>query len=247
MKTLLLVLLLCVSVRCRGAVALTGVGGEYVTTQANSYTASSNFPFTVSMWLKVTGDHQNTQCVLASRISGASGWSWQLNNGDYFQMYCYATSAIYRNSTAAITRNKWQNVVMTWTGGPVATGIKFYVDGVETGYGTTNHGGIPVTQPASIGFYFGNKNGDGGSLNGHMAEIAIWTNVLTVAEISVLGNRVAGMPLHVRKQHLIGYWPMNNGPDGLAGGGIGPDLSGNNDHATVFTPVAWRGSQLTYP
>lgn len=253
MKTIAL-LLLSSLVAGRCAVSMDGANPtpvEVFATGGNTFSATSNMQFTVGLWLKVTGNHFGTQASVFNRLSGSAGWSLQVNDSDYFQMYCYGTPATYRNSAnSCFVRNVWNHIAVTWDGRSVGTSIRFYVNGVETGYGTTVSGGLPLVQPAGTGFYIGNQGGGSATLNGQFMEVAIWTNVLTSVELGVLSTRKMGMPLQVRKVHLVGYWPMNNGPDRNLTYAIASDLSGRNDimfFATGTTAPAWIGTPFPYP
>lgn len=250
MKTILSLILLT-TLKVSAALQMSGAG-QWINSPVNAFVAPSNLAFTASMWIKVAGNHQNGQAVITCRMSGASGWLWQISDADRFELYVYAPINMYRDSAnSVVTRNKWQHVVVTWDGLTVIAaasplGMHFYVNGVETAYAAGANGGVPLGNPASAPFTFGNRPFDGSNFNGQICEAAIWTNVLNSAEIAKLAAPVMRTPLMVRKEHLVGYWPMVNGPDGSTTISIVSEIGGRNDTALTTAAIPWTGSPFGY-
>ncbi|SVD37455.1 uncharacterized protein METZ01_LOCUS390309, partial [marine metagenome] len=71
-------------------------------------------------------------------------------------------------------------------------------------------------------------------LNGKIDDIALWSSVLTAAEITALYNSGSGLSAssnsgnYASSADLIGYWPMNEGS-----GTSLEDISGGNNNATI--------------
>lgn len=152
----------------------------------------------ISMWVKFT-DVTTAQMLYSKQDSNSpyrgpfleltnSGTTviFQLNNTD-------ATNAIDRRfNSLSLDDDTWYHFVVTYAGDSAATGVKFYIDGVEKA-GTTQTDNLNATTinaiDANIGGY---ANGAALKFDGQMDEISWWTVTLSESDVTTIYN--AGEP-----------------------------------------------------
>ena len=114
----------------------------------------------------------------------------------------------------------WHHVAGTFN---VSSGNAYlYIDGTLSNSAST---GLTGLSNAPLDNIIGNGNSSDAYFDGTIADVAIWSGVLTAQDIAALA---AGMPPWLfRDQPLVGYWPL----DGLQS--PEPDLSGNQNNGTL--------------
>ena len=148
----------------------------------------------------------------------------------------YTTADLVRRmSNGSLTVNVWQHVVLTWDGSSTAANAHYYINGTEPSYLTTTNGSGTKNSDALLPFLIGNSFNGVGSGDHIITEVGLWNVVLNNSEIQALAkSRVKGIPLQIRPSALVGYWPLDDFPDGLASGatlGI-RDRTKNNNNGT---------------
>jgi hypothetical protein len=140
-----------------------------------------------------------------------------------------------RTSSQLLLKNQWHHVAFTYLADAAAPEPKLFVDGTHitaisayynaNGTILTEGYGNPVVNYTSdvgraaggFGRYFSNTNRN---FDGLISNLGYWHRVLTPAEIS--GQYQQGPPADLDDNSLRGYWPMN---EGLQGIGTSTDLA----------------------
>jgi hypothetical protein len=86
------------------------------------------------------------------------------------------------SASNALTANQWQAIAVTWDGTTTATGIKIYVNGVETSYSTTTNGAT-LTSTDNLALILGDRVDYTRPLAGKLCNTAFYDRVLTPAEV----------------------------------------------------------------
>lgn len=149
-----------------------------------------------------------------------------------------------------IVTGTWYAVVYTRSSGSQV----LYIDGASKG--TSSHAGTFDTssQKASCGRGFSSETGLTFS-NGVIGEVVVAAAIWTPTEVyNYSVSRMKYMAQQIQPSYLKGYWPMDDGPDGVsADGDTVRDLSGNGndgigDNGTNNTGLIWKAEEsLSYP
>jgi hypothetical protein len=147
---------------------------------------------TMSMWMKPGNLKTGISQLLVKSASSVqtSGWYFAINSSpsDSLEFIVdYNTTDLQVTTNAnAVSRNRWQNVVLTYNGSGLASDVHIYIDGVEVTYSTSqNSSGARVSdlaQSLTIGT-------DGISTNpfyGALDDVRIYNRVLSTREIKQL-------------------------------------------------------------
>lgn len=161
------------------------------------------YPLTLACWFRA-----------ASGLTGGSlSFSWESASGDSMVMLGVQSSNVYAaasanggagqsgaTTTTSITTGVWQHACGTFAS---QSSRAAYLGGAGNGADATDVG-VAGTQDE---FYVGvGDNQTGVFWNGQIAEVAVWSVVLTDAEILLLAQGV--LPPQVRPQSLAAYWPL---------------------------------------
>lgn len=259
MKTLLCFLLCAFCFSTKAAVSF-DASNDILGTAQTSLTGP--LPLTISAWIFVAGEHETEGVILYRRTaSNTGGWRFSCvgTNASYtasgtntllFQVAYPSPLLLKTSSPQAVPLNVWTHVAVTWSASTSTNSITLYTNAVATGSYQLQNGGGTYGSDANLAFNIGNRAATDWTFNGKIAEVAVWTNVLTVAELSVLASsRLARKPLMVRPTNLIAYWPLDGGADGTAvtAANCIYDLSGKGNHASPTNSPTWKASPLGYP
>jgi hypothetical protein len=86
----------------------------------------------------------------------------------------------------------------------------------------------------------GNNNAATVTFNGYISDVAVWTSVLSAADIQQLfRGKLHYMPLQISPSTLKAYWPLDDFADGVT-------LTGT-DTVKDRSPSAFNGSQTNSP
>jgi hypothetical protein len=178
--------------------------GNYLSNGAAAITAA---PCTMSAWfnpVNVTEDHILISC---SQIGANSNWFFLAANGTTGGDPVAASTNLNGSEALATTStsfvaNSWQHACGVFTS---ATSRAAYLNGGGVGTNATN------LTPSGINRTFvGRLSGaDGslfGSMNGAIAEAAIWSAALDAGEVLQLSKGLC--PLLIRPASLVCYWPI---------------------------------------
>lgn len=165
-------------------------GSSYDSIANNSvYNFTKSSPFSISFWEK-TSSSGITQVFVDKFGTGTQGYFIFANTGNQlaFQLINSATSnAIKTTSSPTFIDNNWHNVVLTYDGSSLASGMKHYVDGVS--YATTIvqdnlSGDTRTSSPLTLGA----RNTPNFYITGLMSDVRIFNTALTQQQITNLYN-----------------------------------------------------------
>tara|TARA_R110000824_G_scaffold397267_3_gene599864 strand:+ start:7629 stop:9770 length:2142 start_codon:yes stop_codon:yes gene_type:complete len=214
-----------------------GAGGQLF-----SFTdgANDDQPFSVSVWANIDPTEPWRGWVEKYQ---AGGFEWTFKpeySSGYitFKLSDASTSGYIHAqviSYAAAKKGQWQHYVATYDGSNLHTGLKIYIDGVEsqttTGGGGVYNGMELTVSPLDIG------NGNGNSYYGDIDEVSVFDAELTQANVTELYN--LGDPTDVLTStpnpNLIGWWRMG---DGATYPTIPDDSTNSNDGTLINMSAA---------
>ncbi|HDY68907.1 MAG TPA: LamG domain-containing protein [Candidatus Scalindua sp.] len=189
------------------------------------------------------GGVANSRSYIMGRLS---------TNELYIQVSADGTNSTFKSGSVQMTDGTWYHNACVYVSGGSPTG-ELFVDGNSDGgaQGITRQSIADTTSTFLIGAIgdIGPDQTPPTTINewdGHITEVAIWNVALSSDEISLLAkSRVKRMPLQIRPSNLVGYWPLNDQPDGTSfdgdtavdrsgsgNDGIGDD-GGGNDNLTA--------------
>jgi len=175
-------------------------------------TVSLSGSFSISMWAFI-----QSFTVGGAVLSGESvTWFMQIGGSNKLQ---------FSNAVGtAPSLNTWIHLAGTFNSSD--NNNKLYVDG-------TNTATVAISIVSTTDFNIG-KRGDGVFLNCIVTDVAIWTTVLTDAEISLLADsKIKRIPLQIQSSSLVVYLPLDDEEDGSSSDGdTFRDLSGNGNNGT---------------
>ena len=181
-------------------------GTDGLTGSASTAIANGATSLSIALWVwpdnftaayKLIGQWNGNfdQSIFLIQLSGAG------NNKPSFILTANASSQDSdRRSSGTLTSGQWNHVVCTWTATDTFT---FYLDGSSSAPETwlTSEGISAAASSGSTPAITVGKAADGGSLDGKMAEVAVWKNyVITAPEASSLAK--AYSPLFVNPSAL---------------------------------------------
>ena len=165
--------------------------------------------FSISCWFKRTRSGVSEFLVDKSQSSGNyRGYSILIPSTDdkiYFTLRHTLSNFIQVKSTTAINDSDWHNLVITYSGSSLVSGVNIYIDNVnDTGTSTGTLGGTTITaQPFQIGARNGANN-----LLGYIDEPAIFDYELTSAQVSTIYG--SGVPTGISSLNPVGHWREEN-------------------------------------
>ncbi len=162
--------------------------------------------FSISCWFKRTTSGVSEFLVDKSESSGNyRGYSILIPSTDdkiYFTLRHTLPNFIQVKSNTAITDTDWHNLVITYSGSSLISGVNIYIDNVnDTGTGTGTLGGNTITaQPFQIGARNGANN-----FSGKIDEVSIFNSELSQSDVtSIYGG---GNPSSLSSySSLVSWW-----------------------------------------
>ncbi len=151
-----------------------------------------NLPaLTFSAWIKADTLGEGGKGRIIDKTTGSApvnGWIFDVDGTNQLSFIVdYTTTDLKRSSaTNAITTGAWYHVAVTWTGSATATNIKFYVNGVETGYGTTTNGSGTRVNDGTASGSIGNDSTGARTFDGVLDDVRAYNRVLSTTEITAI-------------------------------------------------------------
>ena len=139
---------------------------------------------TAEAWINADSDGETNN----GRIFGKHYWNLALSNEDsgksklYFYYNFDGNDASWK-SDLLIENGKWHHVAVTYDNGNVTNQPKLYIDGKQV---VATQNDIPTgtrNTDATQDFIIGNDKVDGKTFDGRIAKVAIWSHILTEAEL----------------------------------------------------------------
>lgn len=178
------------------------------TSELNFGNGSSDRPFSISAWIKITSNTGKVQIVVSrwSNISGASDseWFFGINTSMQLEFALYDQSRTFTTTTSrrgrksdVLSQDVWYHVAATYDGrgGNLAhLGCNIYIDGVVNNADnvfTDSLAGSYVAmedlgQPVGIGAIPASIGNSLSCFSGNLSDIAIWSRELSASEIAHL-------------------------------------------------------------
>jgi hypothetical protein len=147
---------------------------------------------TITAWIRpdTVGESGNPGRIVhkGTATSPTNGWQFVTQaTGTIAFAVDHGTTDLNRvAANNSITFGAWQHVAVTWTGSATATNVKFYVNGVETAYGTTTNGGAPRVSDAASSVFIGNDNSGARTFDGALDDVRIYNRVISTTELQAI-------------------------------------------------------------
>lgn len=192
-------------------------GSDKATVSANSkLNFSSSDSFTVSYWANYTSSSEAT-LIKGSNSTKEYGIQGGKNNVALVRQ----DSGVLATATDANLLNDWAQYTVVYDAGT----ITFYLDGTNSGSGSGSIG-----SSSSSALTLGNHPDGSDPLNGHLAELVIWNQAHSAADIA---DYVDGTYTASDLSGLVAHWAMDEGT-----GSTAYDGSGNSLNASI-SGAAW--------
>jgi hypothetical protein len=190
-------------------------------------------PFTWSIWFRADDDTDNF-LVLGTLTQGGVDehffrWRIRIVDGQINWRVEESGSVGQVITTAGPSINVWHHAVAVEA---ASNDRRIYLDGSNKGTDTSTvvPTGINTT---SIGRLDDGTPGD--NFSGDLAHAAVWNVALTDQEVATLAAGVS--PLRVRRDSLVGYWPINGQSPEYNVMGTGINLTVNGTTISEEPPI----------
>ena len=162
--------------------------------------------FTFSCWIKF--DTLGTDEVFISKWSSASsfkGYALYKNSSDKLVVFLRESSSRFNLfvSTATVSNNVWYNIVVTYDGSRLNSGINLYLNSaVQAGTrsGLFSSGSMTTTLPFNVGA----RNNGELPVNGFMDEVAVWDSELSSTDVNTIYG--TGTPSDLTDLSPLSWW-----------------------------------------
>ncbi len=183
------------------AYELSSAGGQYMeVVYSKTSLIPTAYPVTLACWFYIASGVGTTPHALVGLNDGSgNGQSLQVNAAGNLlaSSRVGSTSSSAAISSSTVTQGTWQHAAGVFTGGSSRT---VYLDGASNS--STNTRTWVTVDRVSIGRRIVSE----ATLDGRIAEAAIWTVALTASEINSLAKGLS--PLSVRPSALLHYSPL---------------------------------------
>jgi len=200
---------------------------------------TENGALTISMWFKQTagdvgklivrGNSSNDRVVLETKATQALQFTVQ-----------GLTTLNRLTNTGMFSDGAWTHVLLTWDGSTTAANVHIYIGNIgnswvltECSYATTTNGAT-VFDNSAYAVVVGDRN-VGSGFGGSIAEVALWSSVLSGANITSLSTDQAhtrNVPINIGVTPKL-YATISDKSDGTtANGGTVADTSGTGNNGT---------------
>lgn len=166
----------------------------------------SSTPFTVSLWFNTPEDVSSYVAFAIADAASNNYWAIFLSSGgatnDVRANAWDTVTNANANSTTFFLLNKWHHVTAFYIS-DISRAVLLDGGGKGTNAADISPAGVDTT-------YIGARRGDF-TVDGMLAEVAVWDTTLTDREGMVLASGVP--PLFVRPQNRVAYWPLVSAED----------------------------------
>ena len=149
-------------------------------------TGSPDAPFTFTFWLNITNT-ANAQCIINKGMTSALREYFIdiLTNTIRMILLHANTTTVYLLTTAPYTTvNDWVFVCITYDGGGNETGLKIYLDTLESQTSQTHSGTYTGMTNSTSKVNIANYRDASGYIVGKLDELKVWNKVLSPAEMT---------------------------------------------------------------
>ena len=209
---------------------------DYIAIAADSSTNITG-AFSTTAWIypEATGDH-----TIIGRTRGSSPqelFKVELTNSDnYIKVHIDGTASIGND---AVTLNVWSHVAVTYDG---SGNVKTYLNGVLVDAHTPSE--TSITSDATVGIQIGRmENGATNYFDGNMAQVGVWSKVLTQAQVQSVMEKTYDEFNSDDKTSLVSYWGLD---ETLDGGGVVEDKVNSSLGSELWDTAASVFTSGTY-
>lgn len=188
------------------ALDLAASQARFTSTTAPNVTAP---PFTMSVWVYIDSFLTNRPILDISDTAYTTSFNINTSTTSQIQFIARTSSTNTNINYASATTGTWIHVCAVARS---ATDRELFIDGTSVGTSTVSRNGGTMNS-INIGFRSG---ATANTLDGKVAEVAIWNNDLTTPEIISLAKGVP--PFRVRPNNLDFYFPAIREEDEVVGG-----------------------------
>jgi len=143
---------------------------------------------------------------------GVSGARFTVQTTNSTMLFAVAGSTQLSRTAAinSITLGNCYNLIVTWDGGTLATGINIYINGIETTYSSSVNGAT-LADNSTTTLHIGNSSTSARTFDGRIEELYLWSSVISSQEITQLSkSRVRGIGKQISPSTLMFYAPLDN-------------------------------------
>jgi hypothetical protein len=143
---------------------------------------------TISAWVYPESFGPGALAGILERVSEEIEWGFGLDNTgttDGLTFYQNCTTPMQVFAANSITLNKWQHVLVTYSGGCANTSVTFYVDGAEKTRSGASGSGSPPSDSGTL-FEISSDSSDQYYFDGRIDDLRLYNRVLTTDEIKRL-------------------------------------------------------------
>ena len=231
-----------------------GAGGQLF-----SFTdgANNDQPFSVSVWSNIDPTTAYRGWIDKNE-AGAQEYTFKPEySSGYISFIIYDNTAggyLYNRVTvgAAAEQGEWHHYCATYDGSGLDTGMKIYIDGVESQDHQSTSGVYNGMQLTASNFEVG--QGGGNPMKGDIDEASMFDSELSQADVTELYN--LGNPTDLitstPNANLIGWWRMGDGatyptiPDASTNSNDGTLVNLTADAIRAFAPNSEQAAYFTY-
>jgi hypothetical protein len=177
----------------------------------------STGPMTVSFWIYPTVNNTTAKFLVSHGQIGVTGSQWVIMLGGLIEGNpvssaiswevgcCGNISGVYGSCGAAPTLNHWTHIALfvdpagKYSGSSPSAGL--YMNGVGCQNQAFREKRLAGGQNVTMGGLVTTA-----SYSGSIAEVGVWNDILSLAEITALESGVP--PPQIRDASLVGYWPL---------------------------------------
>jgi hypothetical protein len=205
---------------------------------------------------RTCGQRLQSRLVLKGAVAG-QGWQFYMGGPDVdiglleliADIEFGGNNCNHTTAANSFTLNAWHHFAFTYDGGTLGSGIHIYIDGTEATYSAVQDGTGSRASDATGTLYLGSNDAGNRSMDGKLVGPAIWSSVLTAAQISLLaGSRLIRMPHQVSPSSLVSFFPMDEFVDGATASGASTirDRVGTNHGTPSNSPTGAALEYLSY-
>lgn len=186
--------------------------------------------FSLSAWVNWDGNFSTAPCIVSKSETVLKGFLWDITNGFLRLILAnsYATNALEVRTSIAIPSNKWLHVAVTYNGSSLASGIKFYINGILQAT-TTTYNVLSSSISNTGAFTIGAKNASNASVwSGNITDVRLHNAELTATQVSDLYYKNIATSVQA-------YWPFTD----AVGTTVTETIGGKNG---TISGAAWSNS-----
>jgi len=224
---------------------------DHVDINDTPFDLDRDVPFSMAIWVKSS----SVSRIIFSKGNHTSPFNGYTMNMDFegrFGVFLINTSGsnlLGATYATPINDGVWHHIGFSYDGTSTAAGLELYVDGIQITKSFVTET-LSATILNNFNLQIGARNGlSGNAFVGSLSDACIWDDIVSAGGFAQIYNaRLKGMPLQIQLSDLLGYWPLDDHPNGINVNTLTfKDLSGNGNNGTGVGGVAEAESMLSYP